>query len=130
MIKTYGLTHTALRVRDLDRTIAFYGALFGMRVLHRGKNGADIGTPGSNDVMSILPAEDDKVGDMGHLGHIGFRLQAPEDIEAIAGAVEAAGGVVKEKGHFTPDEPYVFATDPDGYVLEIWYEPEQEARNQ
>jgi hypothetical protein len=60
---------------------------------------------------------------MGHLGHIGFRLQEPQDPEALARAVEEAGGIVTDKGFFTPEEPYVFVKDPDGYVLELWYEP-------
>ena len=25
-------------------------------------------------------------------------------------------------GSFTPEEPYVFFTDPDGYEVELWYE--------
>jgi catechol 2,3-dioxygenase-like lactoylglutathione lyase family enzyme len=25
-------------------------------------------------------------------------------------------------GEFVPGEPYLFATDPDGYTFEIWYE--------
>jgi len=36
--------------------------------------------------------------------------------------VEAAGGTVREQGEFVPGEPYLFASDPDGYEFEIWYE--------
>jgi hypothetical protein len=36
--------------------------------------------------------------------------------------VTAAGGTVREHGEFVPGEPYLFALDPDGYELEIWYE--------
>jgi catechol 2,3-dioxygenase-like lactoylglutathione lyase family enzyme len=123
MIRTYGLTHTALPVTDLDRSIAFYQALLGVEVRYRSERGADIGTPGCHDVISLQIAEGAQVGDMGHLAHIGFRLQSPEDPDALAKAAEAAGGVVTDRGHFTPDEPYVFVKDPDGYVIELWYEP-------
>jgi len=123
MIKTYGLTHTALPVADLDRAIRFYQALLGAEVRFRNENGAEITTPGCHDVISLQKAKDGATGEMGLLGHIGFRLQSPEDIEALAAAVEAAGGTVADKGHFTPEEPYVFAKDPDGYVIELWYEP-------
>jgi hypothetical protein len=37
-------------------------------------------------------------------------------------AVTAAGGRVKSTGEFVPGEPYVFASDPDGYEVELWYE--------
>ena len=123
MIKTFGLTHTALPVRDLDRSIAFYRALIGAEVRYRGENGVDISTPGCNDVITLQKAEDGDTGNMGQLGHIGFRLQAPESLEALVEAVKNAGGTVTDQGFFTPEEPYVFAKDPDGYVIELWYEP-------
>lgn len=68
-------------------------------------------------------AKDGRTGDMGLVGHIGFRLQQAEDLQTLADAVVEAGGTVADKGHFTPEEPYVFANDPDGYVIELWYEP-------
>ena len=43
-------------------------------------------------------------------------------VRTAARAVRAAGGTVIERGEFVPGEPYLFATDPDGYLVEIWYE--------
>ena len=37
-------------------------------------------------------------------------------------AIEAAGGKIDSRGEFEPGAPYVFARDPDGHVIEIWYE--------
>jgi hypothetical protein len=54
------------------------------------------------------------------VGHI-VRLQRPEDPPTLVDAVVAAGGTVADKGYFTPDEPCVFAKDPDGYAIELWY---------
>jgi predicted enzyme related to lactoylglutathione lyase len=56
------------------------------------------------------------------IAHFGFRLQNPGDIDAAARAVKKAGGTIKEQGQFVPGEPYLFATDPEGYEIEIWYE--------
>lgn len=133
MIRTFGLTHTAHVVADLERSVAFYKALLGVEILHplppedwRQSKGVDVGTPGCHDVISLQPADGGATGEMGNLGHIGFRLQAPDDVDQIARAVEAAGGTVSEKGHFRPGMPYVFAKDPDGYVIEIWFEPEHQ----
>ena len=39
-----------------------------------------------------------------------------------AQAVERAGGRILSQGEFCPGEPYLFAADPDGYEVEIWYE--------
>jgi predicted enzyme related to lactoylglutathione lyase len=49
-------------------------------------------------------------------------LTDPSDIHAARTTVENAGGTVREQGEFVPGEPYLFASDPDGYEFEIWYE--------
>jgi catechol 2,3-dioxygenase-like lactoylglutathione lyase family enzyme len=36
--------------------------------------------------------------------------------------LERSVGRVKKTGDFVPGEPYVFAADPDGHEIEIWYE--------
>jgi hypothetical protein len=35
---------------------------------------------------------------------------------------------VLESGEFGPGMPYVFALDPDGHRIELWFEPVNEAR--
>jgi hypothetical protein len=35
----------------------------------------------------------------------------------------SAGGTILRRGDFSPGEPYLFAADPDGYEIEIVYEP-------
>ena len=54
--------------------------------------------------------------------HFGFRLRDPGDIVSAAREVQAAGGTVLRQGEFCPGEPYLFASDPDGHELEIWFE--------
>ena len=61
------------------------------------------------------------IGELG-IAHFGFRLQNPKDIDAAARAVKKAGGRIQDQGEFVPGEPYLFATDPDGYEIEIWFE--------
>ena len=56
------------------------------------------------------------------VAHFGFRLTDPADIDRAAAAVRKAGGTVVEQGEFVPGEPYLFARDLDGYMVEIWYE--------
>ena len=109
-VKTYGLTHVALAVRDVDRSSAFYRSVFGAVELYR-QNG-----------FVQLQQKAKGTGKSGGIAHFGFRLRNPKDINAAARAVKKAGGVVKEQGEFVPGEPYLFAADPDGYEIEIWYE--------
>ena len=82
---------------------------------------AQLQTPGSRDVL-VLEHDVARAGRAGGIAHFGFRLVVADDIAAARQAVEAAGGVVKAQGEFVPGEPYLFAFDPDGYELEIWYE--------
>jgi catechol 2,3-dioxygenase-like lactoylglutathione lyase family enzyme len=121
MVKTYGLTHVALAVRDVTRASRFYRAVFGAVEVYRHDNFAQLQTPGARDVI-VLEKAPKSAGQPGGIAHFGFRLQNPKDIDAAARLVKKAGGTVKEQGEFVPGEPYLFATDPDGYEFEIWFE--------
>ena len=121
MIRTRGLTHIALTVADLDRAVRFYSTLLGAKEVYRDATFVQLQTPGSWDVI-VLERGTKGAGKSGGIAHFGFRLVDPGDIDRAADAVTRAGGVVTDKGEFVPGEPYLFATDPDGYAIEIWYE--------
>ena len=118
MVKTYGLTHVAVAVRDLDRTEAFYGGILGAKVVYRDAGFLQMQTPGSRDVL-VFEKNAKKAGKAGGVLHFGFRLTKEKDIAAAREAVKKAGGTITDTGEFIPGEPYLFATDPDGYTIEI-----------
>jgi len=122
MIRTFGLTHLALRVPDVDRAFGFYEALFGMVAVYRSDGFLQAQTPGTRDVLVFERANRKITGRMGGVAHFGFRLADAADASRAAESVERAGGTVVEQGDFCPGEPYVFARDRDGYLLEIWFE--------
>jgi catechol 2,3-dioxygenase-like lactoylglutathione lyase family enzyme len=134
VIKTFGLAHVALKVADVDRSFRFYRSLLGARLLGNlegrdeedltGHEAIEFGTPGSHDVIVLMRSDEPVTGDTGQLEHIGFRLVSPEDPALIAAAFEEAGGTVGSQGHFSDGDPYVFGRDPDGYVIELWFQPE------
>ena len=121
MVKTYGLTHVAVAVRDLDRTAEFYSAILGAKVIYRDAGFLQMQTPGSRDVL-VFEKNARKAGKAGGVLHFGFRLTKERDIDAARKVVKEAGGKITSTGEFVPGEPYLFATDPDGYTIEIWYE--------
>jgi catechol 2,3-dioxygenase-like lactoylglutathione lyase family enzyme len=121
LIETHGLTHVALAVRDAERAFAFYQSVFGAVAVYREQGCIQAQTPGSWDVLVFEEQARPPKGS-GGIAHFGFRLVRPDDIDAAAAAVEAAGGTVVEQGEFVPGEPYLFCRDPDGFDVEIWYE--------
>ena len=120
MLRTRGLTHVALRVWDADRSFRFYRDVFGVVEVYRGEGFVQAQTPGTWDVLVF--EEGAVPGTGGGMLHFGFRLLDPADIGAAAEAVRAAGGTIRSQGEFVPGEPYLFFNDPDGHVVEIWYE--------
>lgn len=120
-VSTYGLTHLALGVKDPARAFAFYRAVFGMVAVYRKPDFIQAQTPGSRDVL-VFERSRRRLGQSGGIAHFGFRLTDPSHIDRAATAVRKAGGTIVEQGDFVPGEPYLFARDRDGYLVEIWYE--------
>jgi catechol 2,3-dioxygenase-like lactoylglutathione lyase family enzyme len=121
MIKTHGLTHINLAVRDPDRSLRFYEQVFGVKEYYRDANSIQVQGPGSHDVIAFEKASG-SAGKVGGITHFGFRLVVAGDIDAALLEVEKAGGVVIRRGEFAPGFPFAFVNDPDGYEIEIWYE--------
>jgi len=120
-VKTHGLTHVALAVRDPQRSLAFYQAVLGVIPVYEQIDFVQAQTPGSRDVL-VFERKPRQAGKAGGVVHFGFRLRRPTDIVRALAAIRAAGGTISDHGEFVPGEPYVFFRDPDGYDVEIWYE--------
>jgi catechol 2,3-dioxygenase-like lactoylglutathione lyase family enzyme len=120
-VRTHGLTHIALSVRDATRSLQFYQKVFGVVAVYQEEGFIQAQTPGSRDVLVFEEAAV-KAGLPGGVAHFGFRLVEAADIDLALRAVKAAGGEVLSHGEFCPGEPYLFFRDPDGYEVEVWYE--------
>jgi catechol 2,3-dioxygenase-like lactoylglutathione lyase family enzyme len=120
-VKTHGLTHVALAVRDPQRSLEFYQAVLGVVPVYEQGDSIQAQTPGSRDVL-VFERNPRQAGEAGGIVHFGFRLQRASDIARALAAVKCAGGTIRKHGEFVPGEPYVFFTDPDGYEVEIWFE--------
>jgi catechol 2,3-dioxygenase-like lactoylglutathione lyase family enzyme len=121
VIKTYGLTHVALAVKDAKSAFQFYHQVFGVEKVYDKGSFIQAQTPGTRDVL-VFDEKAKRTGKRGGIEHFGFRLQRPKDIEVAAELVIKAGGKILDKGEFCPGEPYLYCADLDGYVVEIWYE--------
>jgi catechol 2,3-dioxygenase-like lactoylglutathione lyase family enzyme len=121
MIKTHGLTHISLAVRDPDRSLRFYKEVFGVKEYYRDAESIQVQGPGPHDVIAF-EKKASQAGKSGGVAHFGFRLQNAQDIDAAVAEIKRAGGTIIKQGEFAPGFPFVFVKDPDGYEIEIWFE--------
>ena len=122
MVKTAGLSHLHLVVRDMERSLRFYQSVFGMEERFRvGPHMVFLSTPGSQDLITLNQDETEraKAGDNGGIAHFGFNLRNANDIDQAVVEVEEAGGKVLSRGEHAPGVPFVYVADPDGYVIEL-----------
>ena len=121
MVKTYGLTHIALAVRDVKRSYAFYRKVFGLKAYAQYPGEIHTKSPNGHDIVTFN--EKRKIaGKPGGIAHFGFRLMDPKDIGTAIKSAKKAGGKILRQGEFKPGYPYVYFLDPDGYEIEVWYE--------
>ena len=121
------LLHTMLRVGDLDRSIAFYTDVLGMRLLRRndypeGRFTLAFVGYDSEDRASVIELThnwDTAQYDLGTA--VGPLAVEVDDAAATCEAVRARGGkVVREAGPMKHGTTVIaFVEDPDGYKIEF-----------
>lgn len=122
MIRTKGLTHIQLVVRDLERSLGFYTRVFGLQERFReGDHMVFLNTPASQDLITLNQSSRAAglAGDNGGIDHFGFQLTDGSDLDAAIAEVEAAGGKLINRGEHAPGARFAYIRDPDGYVIEL-----------
>lgn len=121
------LLHTMLRTGDLDRSIAFYTEVLGMRLLRR-KDYPDgeftlafigYGDEADHTVIELTynwGVDSYEMGDA--YGHIAIEV---DDIYQAADQIKARGGkILREAGPMNAGTTIIaFVEDPDGYPIEL-----------
>ncbi|WP_371324523.1 lactoylglutathione lyase [Dechloromonas sp. ZY10] len=121
------ILHTMLRVGDLDRSLAFYTEILGMRLLRRQDYPegrftlafVGYGDEDANTVLELTHNWDTASYELGNAyGHIAL---AVPDAAAACAEIKARGGkVVREAGPMKHGSTVIaFVEDPDGYKIEL-----------
>lgn len=115
--------HTRLKVRDLDRSIAFYSTHFGMvcrtrKTSPRGSQLAFMTMPGSPTELELayLPWDPDfQLPE--DIFHLAFRV--PDMDTALAAMRDAGVTITEEPSPRSMGGQMAFIADPDGYEIEL-----------
>ena len=121
------ILHTMIRVGDLDRSLAFYTEVLGMRVLRRtdypeGRFTLDFvgyGEESQGAVIELTFNWDTSAYELGNgFGHIA--LEVPDAYAACAEIKKRGGRVTREAGPMKHGTTVIaFVEDPDGYKIEL-----------
>ena len=123
------LDHVVLRIRDLDRTLAFYSGVLGCPVEKRQERIGLIQLRAGRSLIDLVPLEG-KLGAAGGAGpgdegrnvdHFCLRVE-PFDGEAILAHLRASGlepGPVESRYGAEGEGPSIYVNDPDGNVVEL-----------
>lgn len=119
MIRSHGLRHIQIEVRDSERALSFYQRLLGMEEQFRHESGIFASVPGGGDMITFAQSPEFRPGEQRGLRHFGFAVDPDFDVDAAVREIEAAGGKVVRTGSRGPQEPYIYFEDLDGYEVEL-----------
>jgi len=127
-----GLTHIALTVTDVDRSIAFYTRYAGMRVVHRRTDGESGRTvvwisDGTRPFAIVLITASPVHAVLSPWTHLGVACANRADVDRLCDEARREGVLIDGPSDSGPPVGYwAFLRDPDGHTLELSYGQEVE----
>ena len=110
-----GLSHIALKCRDLKKTEEFYIGILGMKIAFRHPpKMLFVTTPGSGDLLNFVKSSARTTGTQA-LEHIGFKVSASA-LKKMEQRLNQRG--VKIDGRRGKDA--IYFSDPNGYQIEYY----------
>lgn len=122
-----GLTHIALPVSNLERSIEFYAAYANMQVVHRridAETGVAVAwlSDRTRPFVIVLIQTQEVRPILSPMAHLGVGCRSRKDMDALCEQAHQAGVLLqgpKDSGY--PVGYWAFLRDPDGHTLELSY---------
>lgn len=115
-----GMRHLALRVRDPQASKAFYGRWFGMRVVWE-PDPDNVYLSSGVDNLALHRQEGVTEG---ALDHLGFIVDAPEEVDRLASRLREGGvPIAAEPRDHRDGSRSFYCLDPDGLRIQVLFEP-------
>jgi catechol 2,3-dioxygenase-like lactoylglutathione lyase family enzyme len=113
--------HLSLNVADLDRSLAFYQAFFGLapHKVRPGYANFDVAEPPLKLALNEHPVG----GDGGRLSHLGIQVETPAQVLAAKERLQAAGLATFDETDTTccyAKQDKIWVHDPDGNAWEVY----------
>jgi catechol 2,3-dioxygenase-like lactoylglutathione lyase family enzyme len=122
-----GLTHIALPVSDVDRSIEFYSKYAGMQIVHR-RIDTEAGvavvwlSDGTRPFVIVLIQKESVNPVLSPLAHLGVGCKSREYMDELCDLARQETVLVEEpKDSGYPIGYWAFLRDPDGHTLELSY---------
>ncbi|MDJ0632917.1 MAG: VOC family protein [Xenococcaceae cyanobacterium MO_188.B29] len=122
-----GLTHVALPISNVERSIEFYSTYAGMQVVHRRvdeETGVTVVwlTDSTRPFVIVLIQTDSVHPVLSPLAHLGVGCPSREHMDTLCNKARSEGLLVKEpQDSGYPVGYWALLRDPDGHTLELSY---------
>jgi catechol 2,3-dioxygenase-like lactoylglutathione lyase family enzyme len=124
-----GMRHVALFVESLERCERFYVDVLGMTVEWRPDNNNVYLTSGCDNVALHRARAEIQMNGPQRLDHIGFILQAPDEVDNWYEFMQGQGVKMKAAPRNHRDGTRSFyCEDPDGNIVQMIYHPQIAAK--
>src|SRR5881409_4505080 len=116
------LLHTRYRVKDLEKTVAFYRDVLGLKELRRQRSGRGsqlvfLKAPGSDEEIEICKFDESGPVVVGpDLTHLAFEV---EDLDKFAKHAASKGYQLSDGPHPSGIGKIAFIDAPEGYEIEL-----------
>ncbi len=128
MIQLREIGHVLLRVLDLERSKKFYSEMLGFEILEEDPEhgGTFMALPGQSHAIDLFQVKDTELAErqtpgVRGLGHLAFRVDDEPALKAAYFALVEKGVTIERKIDHVSQKSIYFH-DPDGNLLEIYYE--------